>query len=194
MSKPDHALIGVRTSLATLDRATRFLGAGLRTEGRADDDGNQATGVEGPHRAKVIGNGLRELDRFLSLLIDEVAALIAPPGLDRACFRRQRNTANKLRTIRSVMALPSPDHDRLLAIGRSRDCLFHCAGIVRRGDSPTARQMTAGWPASKGASSPVFAIGARLTINASDLHGVCRFYRHVGADLLAACEVHLATN
>jgi hypothetical protein len=188
MIQQDHALIGVRRAFVTLNRATFFLGAGLRTTERAQNDGARATGIEGPHRAKVIGNGLRELDRFLSLLLDEVAAVIAPPGLDRARFRRQRNTANKLRTIRSAMARPSPDHDRLLAIGRSRDCLFHCGGIVRRGDGGAAMYMTAGWP------SPLFAIGERLTIDAQDLHSVCRFYRHVAADLLADSEVHLAAN
>lgn len=142
----------------------------------------------------MIGNGLRELDRFLSLLIDAVAALIAPPGLDRGRFSRQRNTANKLRTIRSAMALPSPDHDRLLAIGRSRDCLFHCAGIVRRGDSRAAKQMTAGWPAPDDVRLRSFAIGERLAIDALGLHSVCRFYDHVAADLLAACEMHLAAD
>lgn len=194
MSSQDQAMTGVRAALATLDRATLFLGAGLQTGERAHDDAARATSIEGPLRAKVIGNGLRELDRFLSLLIDAVAHLIAPPGLDRARFSRQRNTANKLRTIRGAMALASPDHDRLLAIGRSRDCLFHCAGIVRRGDNRSARHMTAGWPTSGGGPLHALAIGERLTINALDLHGVCRFYDHVAADLLAVCERHLAAH
>ena len=77
------------------------------------------------------------------MLIDEVAALVAPSGLDRDAFARQRNTPNKLRTIRRAMALPSPDHERLRAIGRNRDGLFHCAEIVRRGDGATCATSTA---------------------------------------------------
>jgi hypothetical protein len=192
MTKRDHPTIGIGAAFATLDRATCFLGTGLRSAERAYDDGAWRDGIEGRHRAKVIGNGLRELDRFLNLLIDEVAVVVAPPEIDRARLARQRNTANKLRAIRGAMALASPDHDRLLAIGRSRDCLFHCAGVVRRGDSRSAPRMTAGWPASRGRPLRSFAVGEPLAIDAAALHDVCRFYDRVAADLLAACERHLA--
>ncbi len=127
-------------------------------------------------RAKAIGNGLRELDRFLSLLIDEVAAVVAPAGLDRAAFARQRNTANKLRTIRAAMALPSPDHDRLRTIGRTRDGLFHCAAMVRQGDAtPCPRRR---------------AHAERLTPDAAALVRLCAAYDRIAAELMAACAAH----
>ena len=126
----------------------------------------------------MIGNGLRELDRFLSLLIDEVAAVIAPTGLDRAKFARQHNTANKLRTVRAAMALPSPDHQALLAIGRRRDGLFYCAEIVRRGDKPPVD------PGSR-QSRRIAHVGT-FTPAAPELGGICRLYTRVAAELLHA--------
>ena len=130
-----------------------------------------------PGPAKTIGNGLRELDRFLSLLIDEVAAAVAPAGLDQARFAGLRNTPNKLRTIRAAMALPSPDHERLSAIGRARECLFHCAPMPRRGGPAAA-------PAR-------LALVDRLTPGEDALRDLCRFYDAVAADLLAAHAAHV---
>jgi len=188
-SEPGRAAGGAATgpgsALATLSRGTSFFGNGRVVA----DDGARAGGVETALRAKVIGNGLRELDRFLNLLIDEVADLVVGPGPDAARFRAQRNTANKLRRVRAAMALPSPDHDRLLAIARSRDCLFHCAGIVRRGDDRTAARLTVGWP--EDGPPRAYAVGERIVVGAADLNGVCRFYDRVAADLLAACDRHL---
>lgn len=145
-----------------------FLGAGLRT------GSGGPLAIEGPGRAKVIGNGLRELDRFLNLLIDEVAALIAPAGIDRVLFAQQRNTANKLRAIRAAMALPNPDHDRLRAVGRSRNCLFHCAGIVGRNQE------------SFDFATPI--VEGRLVMTPAQLKHICRFYERVAAELLVAVD------
>jgi hypothetical protein len=110
-------------------------------------------------------------------LIDEVAAAIAPVGLDQARFGELRNTANKLRAIRAVMALSSPDHERMRAIGRSRDCLFHCAPIARGGDHSAD-------PRRRG-------IAEQLTPGADELRDLCDFYDRIAADLLRACAVHL---
>jgi hypothetical protein len=172
--------MGLNAALATLNAGTLFLGAGL---GDTPDPGERRA-IEGRYRAKVIGNGLRELDRFLSIAIDEAATLIAP-DLD---LSRTRNTANKLRTFRIATGATSPEHDRLRAIGRSRDCLFHCGGIVQRGDRRGGALMTAGWPPSDADSaSPgrVLAIGDRLSVAPIDLDRVCRFYDAI-ADALAA--------
>ena len=112
----------------------------------------------------------------MSLLIDEVAALIAPAGLDRAAFARQRNTPNKLRTIRAAMALPSPDHEPLRTIGRTRDGLFHCAEMARRGDAaPCPRRR---------------AHAERLLPDADALSGLCAAYDRIAGELVAACEVY----
>jgi hypothetical protein len=142
----------------------------------------------------VIGNGLRELDRLLALLLDQVSALIAPHGFDHAAFARRRNTPNKLGAVQAAMALPGRHHDRLRAIGRSRDCLFYCGGTVRRGDRRHDMRMTAGWSPgdAHGGGMPIgIAIGEHLLITATDLAGVCRFYDDIAAELLAGLEMHL---
>ncbi|MDB5737980.1 MAG: hypothetical protein JWO65_1648 [Sphingomonas bacterium] len=157
---------GMKAASATLSRATGFFGAGY--------------GLDGPHRAKVIGNGLRELDRFLNLLLDEVAAVLGLPN--RSVFVRQRNTANKLRAIERAMACPSGDAERLRAIGRARDALFHCAGIVRRADDRGGDRMTMGWRA------PCVAVGDPIAVGAIELASICRFYDRIARRLIAACE------
>jgi hypothetical protein len=176
---PDQ--FGLQHARATFSRATLFLGNGLSTAG--------AGPITGPLRNKVIGNSLRELDRFLNLLIDQIAAMVLPeeagPG-----FERQRNTANKYRTLRAALVLPSPDHDRLRAIGRSRDCLFHCGGIVRRGDRRGDTAMTAGWARADSRRGGRVSIGDRLIIDAADLTALCRFYDALAGDLLTALAAH----
>lgn len=138
--------------------------------------------IVGPYRAKVIGNSLRELDRFLSLLIDEVAQSVLPAE-EQAGFLRQRNTPNKLQALRAAMAMPSPDHARLRAIGRSRDCLFYCGGIVRRGDRRGEPTLTPGWRLSSGLDRRLI-MGDRLEIGGENLSELCEFYDAVVVDLL----------
>lgn len=176
--------IGLQHARATFARATVFLGNGLSMAGPGG-----ALAIAGPHRCKVIGNSLRELDRFLNLLIDEIAAIILEPGIS-ADLKRQRNTPNKLRAVRAAMVLPSPDHARLRAIGRSRDCLFHCGGIVRRGDLRGDIAMTAGWSRADAAAPARVAMGERLSVGADELAETCRFYDGVVRDLLAAFADH----
>ncbi len=106
-----------------------------------------------------------------------MAATIAIAGLDRGRFAGQRNTANKLRTVRAAMALPSPDHERLRAIGRARECLFHCAPMVRRGDQRIAERR--------------LALADRLTPSPEELHDLCRFYDRIAIDLVHACARYL---
>lgn len=163
-------------ALVTLDRATSFLGAGLRT---IPDAGRivPAAPIAGRYRAKVIGNGLRELDRFLNLLIDEA---LHARGL--TAFPGQRNTANKLRAYRVGTGRPHGDEAQLRALGRSRECLFHCAGLVLRGDSPGDAFMTTGWPASAADDAPL----RRVAVGGDDLVRVCAFYRRIGAEIGAS--------
>jgi hypothetical protein len=175
---------GLQRARMTFARATLFLGNGLSMTGSPG-----AAPIDGPLRNKVIGNSLRELDRFLNLLIDEIATMILPRDTS-AGFERQRNTANKYRTLRAAMVLSSPDHARLRAIGRSRDCLFHCGGIVRRGDRRGDRLMTAGWVRPDSRRAARIAIGERLPIDAADLAQLCGFYDALAGDLLAALAAH----
>ncbi|MBU3076778.1 hypothetical protein [Sphingomonas quercus] len=169
-------------AFATLLRGTAFLGrhpAAIGTE----------TPVAARRlRAKVLGNCLRELDRFLNLLIDEVAAEACPGRIEPIGFAGQRNTANKLRTLYAILGAASPDHHRLRALGRSRDCLFHCGGVARRGDRHGGTRMTAGWPPSAGLSdAPLMsvALGDTLVVTPVDLRRVCDFYEEIAAGLVA---------
>ncbi|MFD1951635.1 hypothetical protein ACFSGX_12745 [Sphingomonas arantia] len=175
---PDLAL-----ALVTLRRGTRFLGSGLRS-GPADAT---ATAITGHGRAKVIGNGLREVDRFLSLLIDAIAANVATLE-ERAALDRLDNTARKLAMLRTVMALASPDDAALRAIGRSRNCLFHTGGIVRAGLPGSVP--TLGWAApdsfvSIARPAPLPA-GSQLAVTPDDLRAICRFYDRIADELVAA--------
>lgn len=157
---------------ATLQRGADFLAQGL-----ADTGPRRA--IEGRYRARLLGNGLRELDRFLSLLIDALAGahgIALPAG--------ERETANKLARLRAVTGTPHRDHARLTALARSRDCLFHCEGLVRRGDRRGDAAMTVGWPMRDGAALPRVAIGERLSLSGAELDEICGFYRAIAAQLL----------
>lgn len=158
-------------ALAALEAGANFFGAGLRDVRRPVAPAPFP--VSGPHRAKVIGNGLRELDRFLNLLVDEalyVRRQVAFPG--------ERNTANKLRAFYSARGRPDLDGARLRALGRSRECLFHCDGRVRRGDGSGDPFMTAGWPDMPGTGAPLrrFAVGENMIVNEADLADIAAFY------------------
>ncbi len=153
-------------------RGARLLGGGL-----SHDDYR----AFGPLPPKVIGNGLRELDRFLNLLIGEVALALALP-----IARDEANTANRLSRFREGLGLDDPDHARLRAIGRSRACLFYCNGVVRRADETGGGAMTAGWWSE--AREPVLrrvAMGERLTVSARDLAEICDFYESLGEAVMA---------
>jgi len=169
---------------STLFRGAAFLGACLRTP-IAQEGESRSPAIVGRYRAKVIGNGLRELDRFLNLLIDaasDAEGLAVRPG--------QHNTANKLAAYRAAMALPNDDDRRLRALGRSRDCLFHCGGRVRRGDRRNGSTMTVGWSGQPGRDLPLdrVTIGQQLTVTRGDLDDVCRFYRRIAHELCSAAS------
>lgn len=142
-----------------------FLGHGLGPEG------GTPRAIGGRYRAKVIGNGLRELDGFLLHLIGALAGVrgIALPV-------RERNTANRIARLRHALGVADPDRARLLALGRTRDCLFHCGGLVRRGDDRRAAALTVGWHGGGPALWRV-AVGGRLEPSATDLLEICHYYR-----------------
>lgn len=163
----------LRQAHDTLVAGCRFLGSG-----RAGTDGGRP---DGRLRARVIGNGLRELDRFLNLLIGEVALRLAVP-----MPTDEHHTANRLRRLRHALGLADPDHARLMAIGRSRACLFHCWGMVRRADQPGDTGMTSGWWADDGMvrALRIVPLGDRLAVSGTDLAEICRFYEILAGELL----------
>lgn len=132
----------------------------------------------------MIGNGLRELDRFLNVLIGEVA---------RSCgviLPYRRNSADQLRSLRAAMALDDGDHARLKAFGRTRECLFHCGGSVRRGDARHGAMLTTGWLEPTGLRRVT--VGGELAVSGADIAEACGYYEDLAARLLAEAALYLA--
>lgn len=171
---------------ATLRRGAVFFAASLRPW---NPPAGPIQSITHRLRSKVIGNGLRELDRFLSILIDEAARRQHLPTAPS-----RRNTANKLREFRQAMALPSDDRGRLLALGRSRDCLFHCDGIARRADAGETGTMTLGWPGDRGRLRRV-PLGSAIVVEGADLENIGLFYARLADDLILAvtCDIGRGT-
>ncbi|WBO23106.1 hypothetical protein [Sphingomonas abietis] len=165
----------------TLRDGARFLGAGL--------GGRWAGLIDGPSRGKVLGNGLRELDRFLSVLLGEIAALYCD-GEEQDRFDRLRNTARKFESLCALLGRPPHELARLRAIGRCRDCLFHTGGIVRRADDRGGASMTIGWPGQGG--HHVVALGAILPVTAEDLTSICRFYEATADAMMGLIDARFA--
>lgn len=159
--------MSVRGAQATLSRAASHWAA--EAECWAPDRAWEGQG--GVVRARHTANCLRELDGFLRQLLDELA-----PAPDR----RQLNTANKLGALFVASGRPSADAARLRAIGRSAGCLFHCAGWVRRPDVAAGGWMTAGWPASDGATLRRYPLGDRLRPGVREVTDMCGFFLRVG--------------
>jgi len=153
---------GSEAAYLTLVRASTFLAS--RSWGSAGGDGLLA-GHPGPSLARWLGNGLGELDRFLNVLIEEAAGMLAPAGFDHRAFARRHNTANKLRDIRAMMALGSPEHERLRAIGRLRE-------QFRRGGSAQHRLILCGGPQT----NPLCPASVQTIFAPADLESICTFY------------------
>lgn len=131
-------------------------------------------------RARYVANCLRELDTFLKGVLDEVA----PTGAGQP---REHNAANRVGRLLSAttpaptlatLRLPSvtSDADRLRALGRSRACLWHCHGLVRRTDRPEVAWMSAGWCASGSTQLRRYDVGERMMPGGPELAGVAAFY------------------
>ncbi len=168
MPKPMDAAL--TAALGTMRRGATFLGDGLAFPGAAP--------IAGRHRARLAGNGLRELDRFLNLLLDAAARAA---GQDPRPY--QANTAAKYRALAPTGSRTRDDHRRLLALGRSRACLFYCEGVVRRPDRRGGTTMTMGWPDARGRLGTA-RLGERLSLDAADFGDIARFY-HDLADRIA---------
>ncbi len=174
--------------LATLRRGAHFVAGGCQPPGSI-----AGATVSGPYRAKVIGNSLRELDRFLNLLANEVGRGMARSRDELWAIEREHNTANKIRSLHAHRGLVSPDHDRLRALGRSRDCMFHCDGMVKRGDDPGGAYLTLGWTdgGAGGDDLPGEArllrveVGERIEVSGLSLADVGRFYLGAAEGLVA---------
>lgn len=166
----------------TLLRGSGFLASSLRARAQGNRGGGGS--IAGPVGAKVVGNGLRELDRFLSLLIDEAAGAIAPDGFDKAAFARRRNVADKMRRFHVMAGSADGDCERLRAIGRVRECLHHCRGVVHKaGLRDDLRMAARGRRRVRPDNEP-----ERLTVSFDQLLGICLFYAEAAERLVAACS------
>jgi hypothetical protein len=173
-----YSSIGVGQAHRTLLAASRFLGSGLACSNGA--------AIAGRYRAKVLGNGLRELDRFLSVLLDEVAWAAGWDGAEHLALVRLRHTADKLGHVRSRPGVTDGDVARLRALAHCRNILFHCNGLVRRGDTRHAASLTLGWPANadEGQAATILRVGERLAVSPAELLWVCALYCRIGDALV----------
>lgn len=138
-----------------------------------------------PAQTRMIGNSLHELDRFLSVLIDEAASLRSGPRRDARFFSRMRNTPEKLRRLGSVAALHGAVGHRLGAIGRVCAYLRHCGdGVHRSGlarDILLAGGRTDGGPA-------IAEVPQGLYLEPPTIVAIAGLYRFVGDALVGAVE------
>jgi hypothetical protein len=173
---PVTPLPGAAAAHETLARGAAFLA------GFADRPVLADGWPQGRHfrtRARFIANCLRELDRFLHGLLDELGA-----SAGHVVREDQRNTANKLRDFSMHPLAALEDQDRLRALGRSSACLIHCDGWVRRPDVSGGAVMTAGWSDPAGDSLRRYALGTRLAPGRDELVDVCDFYGALGDRLI----------
>jgi hypothetical protein len=172
----------IAAAYGTLERGSAFLARSLQARARA----GQAA-MSGAGGAKVVGNGLRELDRFLGLLLDAAADAVSNPEFDRQGFSRLSNVANKLDAfyrLAGLTGMAARDAERLRAIGRVRSCLHHCRGVVH---DPSVwddlRVATDIRSCAEYSKTP-----DRLTVSFAELAQICRFYAQVGSGLVATCS------
>ena len=131
-------------------------------------------------RARFWGNCLAELDRFLHILMDEVA-----PAMGVLANRQQHNAANKIGDLVGGRWDPSAEGRRLNALGRSRACLSRCHGLVRRPDVVGVGWMTAGWCTPGSATLQRYDLGEQVTPAGAELAEVSLFYDALAARLAA---------
>jgi hypothetical protein len=185
-AEPPPGLVVLAEPSIELERAAALLLYGADRLGQLATDGALAdpwpAGSAAGVRARYVANCLRELDTFLKGLLDQ----IAPPALGQP---RRHNAASRVHDVARLptrddrrsppLAILGSDVARLRALGRSRACLWHCHGLVRRSDRQGDTWMTAGWHAPGSTQLRRYALGDRLTPEGGDLIGVGAFYRQL---------------
>ncbi|MGP7794971.1 hypothetical protein [Sphingomonas sp. CLY1604] len=170
----------------TLDRGTRRLTA-LAAASRLADPWP----VAGTDRVRIryIGNCMRELDRFLHILIDELVedavGDAAPASPTPSQLTLAATTAGKLGHHATPYRDRAADQFRLHALARTRLCLSHGDGRANRPDRRDGDRMTAGWFAPASTALRRYAIGERLRPSGHDLIGISAFYRQLADRIVA---------
>jgi|GEM_PF-909619 len=140
-------------------------------------------GLPGSSHSRMVGNRLRELDRFLSVLIDETALCLGSLSHEPRSFARLRNTPNKLRLIEAMIGVEGEDDVRLRAIGRIGACLLHCSGSIHA--EPSLRRDILLADGDTAGLSFLTDAACRLRLAPRTLVSICQFYGSIGNRLLA---------
>lgn len=151
---------------------------------QSDTAGEVSTGTL--IRTRMVGNCLRELDRFLSVCMDETALHLDAPGQQDPAFARLRNTPNKLCLVEARMGAMTSRHVRLRAIGRISACLHHCSGRIH--DTRIYDDVALAHGADRDAilsTGPLPGDLGRLKLTGLTLVRIGAFYREIAGDLLA---------
>lgn len=164
---------------ATLRQGVRFI-SGLAPWAEPPAHGRQAV-----VRARYVGNCLRELDRFLALLLDAACEAPRPRVLTL-----KPDTAERMGAYRHGGWDSRPAQDRLRALDRSRRCLLHEGGRVACPDVPGGWWLTAGWRATESPDLRRYAVGAHLRPNAGDLRDIAHFYGGLGDRVVEGSSWH----
>ncbi|ABQ70980.1 hypothetical protein HY78_01925 [Rhizorhabdus wittichii DC-6] len=174
---PDIDRTALLRAHATLSAGCAFVATYAGREGAAR--------TAHPAHARMTGNRLHELDRFLSVLIDEAASLLNGPRRDARLFARMRNTPEKLRRLGTVAALHGAVGQRLGAIGRICAYLRHCGDGVHR--SGLARDIQlAGGRTDGGRTIAETPMG--LYLEPPTIVAIAGLYRLVGDALLLSVD------
>lgn len=137
-------------------------------------------------QTRMLGNSLRELDRFLSICTDEATRHLDSAALCDPAFARLRNTPRKLCLVEARIGARTSRHVRLRAIGRVRACLHHCSGRIHdaaiHGDVALAHGSGCGTTPPSG---PEQGESQRLILAGATVVSISNFYREIADDLLA---------
>jgi len=136
--------------------------------------------------SRLTGNRLRELDRFLSVLLDEVARAWGGEGHDGRAFARWRNTPRKLGHVHALtgtgIEAGARAVARLRAIGRLSACLHHCAGTIHIPGLHRDLLLAEGWAAD--APAPAIRSPDVLRLSPQAIGAIGAFYRALGDGLV----------
>lgn len=160
---------------ALADAADTMMRAAAFLYGRAavlDASGVSSDG----HRATVLANSLRELDRFFSILLDELAAVSGMSGHTLRVFRRRRSVTAKLAAHPGLFGQRLDDRARLLALASQQAALLR--GSLKSGLRVNAMLIAS--PAAR-SRSPV------------DLRDVSAYYGRLAARIIRHVEQPRAT-
>ena len=124
--------------------------------------------TQGVHN-RLLANYLRELDRFLCVLLEEAALSLGGPDHDARRFARLRKTSDKLKLVEHMIGMPSRHDARL--------------GAIRRIATRLRRPGTICQPSHAKDISLACDVSLETPLA---LQSIARFYRDLGDDLMKA--------